>query len=56
VAAVKYRKETAQNEKQYTKQYKDNAKSQKTQNRQQKYKTKHKHNGILRNISRVATK
>jgi hypothetical protein len=42
VAVVKYRKETAQNEKQYTKQYKNNTKSQKnygTDNNNTKHKT-----------------
>ena len=43
VDLCKNRKETAQKEKQYTKLYKNNTKTQNTQNRQQKYNTKNKH-------------
>jgi len=53
----KNRKQTTQKEKQYSKQYKNNAESQNTQHRKQKYKTKKTNiKWILENVSRVIRK
>jgi len=47
VAVVKYRNETAQNEKQYTKKIKRQYKITKNTKQTNKYKTKNEHTGIL---------
>jgi len=53
VGLYQNRKETAQKETRYTKQYKNNTKTQNTQNREQKYKTKINIKRILKIVSRV---